>query len=338
VAANDITPAGVVAAANRILACTLDDLARVFGVAPTTHTLRTTVSDLLASGYLRQIGEVYAPGRPYDADQADAVPATRRPNGVSPGQTGPPDRNPRPPTEFGGPTPDELSVIGDTDSGGGEYLGSALIAGKRGVAGLAVLRYSAGEPAGVVLGTRKGAKWTPIDTRDTDPIPHVDPWLSPAEARQVADAIDEVVAMGDAGATPYRPTGVQRTAEKIADLLDDAGLSIVGGNGEAELSAAEVRRLLALVPTPEATTSRRVRGRWSGTEMGGDDGAVHVHLATDRGDGRYVDLCAVEGTNAPADRDVTARMTLDGAAEFAGRLRQFARAAEAAARQTGTRS
>lgn len=205
---------------------------------------------------------------------------------------------------------DTVSGIGDTNANLALYCSPSL-------PGLALIE----------VNTSPG-HWHPTnaDKRST-----IDPLVSPREARKLATLLDDLVTLGRSGARVSRPTRLQKTAEKLSELLGtdpDACLSVVGDGGEDEISARDLHRLLALVPKPDVDGRRRLPCKDAGNEMQSDDGTVHAELLTPAGGTPTITVSAVEG-NEPPDKTATARLNLDGAAELAGKLRCFADAADA---------
>ncbi len=109
----------------------------------------------------------------------------------------------------------------------------------------------------------------PADTRwepDSD-TSGVDPTLSPQEAVQLADTLDDLVALAQSAPRSAAPTRMERLAVRVQGLLgDNGGVTIVGDEGEIEVSAADIRTLLdAVAPQPAVATRRKVAAKACGS-------------------------------------------------------------------------
>jgi hypothetical protein len=176
----------------------------------------------------------------------------------------------------------------------------------------------------VVVATKPaGQPWDPDNTANG-----IDPPLSPQEASQLADTLDELVALAQSGAAAPAPTKQAKLAERIRGLLGDNGrVTMVGDAGEIEVSAADLRTLLdAAAPEPALPTRRKVTGKACGKE-GFDTGTVWARLDT-TGPHPVIAVTSTEGTEQPEDYPdgyTTTRLSLAQAGQLAAKVRRFAR-------------
>ncbi len=180
----------------------------------------------------------------------------------------------------------------------------------------------------VVASNPANTRWEP----DSD-ANGIDPALSPQEAGQLADTLDELVTLAQSSPRSPAPTKLEQLAVRVRGLLGDGGgVTIVGDEGEIEVSAGDIRTLLdAAAPRPAVPTRRKVAAK-ACAQDGMDTGTVWAQLDMS-GPEPVVAVTSTEGNEQPEDYPegyTTIRLSLPEARELAGKVRQFANATQQA--------
>jgi hypothetical protein len=175
----------------------------------------------------------------------------------------------------------------------------------------------------VVVATKPADQpWDPDGTANG-----IDPPLSPQEAGQFADTLDELVDLAQSGAATPTPTKLDKVAEQVRGLLGDSGVTIVGDEGEIEVSAEDIRKLLdAAAPEPTVATRHKVTSKACEKEDGFDTGTVWAQLDTS-GPEPVIAVTSTEGKEQPEDYPegyTTTRLSLPEARELASKVRRLA--------------
>jgi hypothetical protein len=230
----------------------------------------------------------------------------------------------------GGPMPDVAGLTGLTS---GYWHGSDVVPGPDETkVWLGLVRYA--EPGReatstyVAVDTAAGSRWDP-DGTDSGIVPA----LSPKEAAQLADELDDLIALAQSGAAAAPPTKLAKLADRLRGLLGDAGVTVIGNEGETEVSAAMIRQLLdAAAPAPAAPTRRKVTAK-DCDQDNMDNGTVWVEIDAS-GAAPAIAVTAVEGNEQPEDYPegyTTTTLPLADASQLAAKLRRFAQEAPKAA-------
>ena len=220
-------------------------------------------------------------------------------------------------------------TAGLTETSLEHWHGSEMVTGADGTVCLGLYQQPDSGAYVVVATNPADTRWEP----DSD-TSGVDPTLSPQEAVQLADTLDDLVALAQSAPRSPAPTRVEKLAARVQGLLgDNGGVTIVGDEGEIEVSAADIRTLLdAVAPQPAVATRRKVAAKACG-QQGMDTGTVWAELDTS-GPEPVVAVTSTEGNDQPEDYPqgyTTTRLSLNQAGQLAGKVRQFANATQ----QTG---
>ena len=225
-----------------------------------------------------------------------------------------------------GPMPD---VAGLTDLTSGYWHGSDVVPGPDETkVWLGLVRYAepGQEATGtyVAVDTTAGNRWEP-DGTDSGIIPA----LSPKEAGQLADELDDLIALAQSGAAAAPPTKLAQLADRLRGLLGDAGVTVIGNEGETEVSATMIRQLLdAAAPAPATPTRRKVTAK-DCDQDNMDNGTVWVEIDAS-GAAPAIAVTSVEGSEQPEDYPegyTTTKLPLADASRLAAKLRRFAQEA-----------
>jgi hypothetical protein len=209
-----------------------------------------------------------------------------------------------------------------TEKGGEHWHGSDVVtaASGDGTVSLALCQYPDSAPYVVVATNPPGKQWDPDSTANG-----IDPPLSRREADRFADTLDELVALAASGTQTTPPTRLQKVAARVRDLIGDSGVTIAGDEGEIEISAADMRKILdAAAPEPAVATRRKVNAK-DCSKDGMDTGTVWAELDTS-GDEPVVTIASTEGgppEDWPEGYTVT-RLSPSEARQLADKVRQFA--------------
>jgi hypothetical protein len=167
---------------------------------------------------------------------------------------------------------------------------------------------------------------------------YAEPHLSPDEAEQAAEHLEELAAQAEAGYTPPKPTKYARSAQRVRQMLatDDVtpGDRVPIGYDDDTLPITynDLLKLLTQADPQAAGGPRRSVRAQASRDSGGEDGLVVMDLAADR-DGTRVTVLAMEGVTSDPDDSFwdkyRAAHTPGQARELAGKLRTFAHAARA---------
>ena len=183
----------------------------------------------------------------------------------------------------------------------------------------------------VVVSTRPaGTAWEPESVDNG-----IDPSLNTKEAGRLADALDDLAALAQSGTAAPAPTKLDKLAARVRALLGTSSVTIIGDQGEIEVSAADLRQLLdAAAPEPAVTTRRRTDAKACGKDDM-DTGTVWAELDTS-GPEPVIAVTTTEG-ETPEDHPegyTTTRLSPAQAAELAATVRRFAGITTQATRMT----
>jgi hypothetical protein len=232
---------------------------------------------------------------------------------ASPSTPGPAD------ADTGTPLPD---AAGLTQTGAEHWHGSDVVTAASGDGAAAVGRcqYPDSAPYTVLATRPPGHRWEPDSNANG-----IDPALSAQEAARLADTLDELADLAESG-TPAKPlTKLEKVAARVRELLGDSGVTIAGDDGEIEVSAADMRRILdAAVPEPAVATRRKVDAQ-DCKQDGMDTGAVWAELDTS-GPEPTIAVTSTEGETPEEYPEgyTTTRLSPAEARQLAGTVRQFA--------------
>jgi hypothetical protein len=178
----------------------------------------------------------------------------------------------------------------------------------------------------VAVQTAAGSRWDP-NSEGSGIIPA----LSPKEAGRLADELDDVIALARSGSAAPPPTKLAKLADRIRGLLGDAGVTIIGNEGETEVSAAMIRQLLDTAAPAAAAPMRRKVVAKDCNQDNMDSGTVWIELDTS-GAASVIAVTSVEGNEQPEDYPegyTTTQLPLADAGQLAAKLRRFAQEAGA---------
>jgi hypothetical protein len=180
----------------------------------------------------------------------------------------------------------------------------------------------------VVVATNPlGTRWDPDSSANG-----IDPALNQEEAAKFADQLDELADLAESGTPTTPPTRLEKLAARVRDLIGTTGVTIAGDEGEIEVSAADMRKILdAAVPEPAVATRRKVDAK-ACSQDGMDTGAVWAELDTS-GPEPAVTVTSTEG-EPPEDYPegyTPTRLSPAEARQLADKVRQFAQADSATA-------
>jgi len=232
---------------------------------------------------------------------------------ASAGTTGPVD------TGDGGALPDAAGLAG---TGSEHWHGSDVVtAGSgNGTVSLGLCQFPDSD-AYVVVATNPADKpWDP-DADGTG----IDPALSKKEAGQLADTLEELAALAESGAQTTAPTRLEKLAARVRDLIGTTGVTIAGDDGQIEVSAADMRKILdAAAPEPAVPARRKVDAK-ACLKDNMDTGAVWAELDAS-GSEPVITVTTTEGEppeNCPGDYTTT-RLSPAEARQLADKVRRFA--------------
>ena len=224
-----------------------------------------------------------------------------------------------------GELPDEAGLASTSSE---HWHGSETVAGDGGTVSLGLYQQPDTGPYVVVATNPADKRWEPDSNGNG-----IDPALSPQEAEQFADALDELAVLAQSGAQTTAPTQLEKVAARVRGLLGDSGVTIVGDEGEIEVSAADIRMLLdAAAPEPAVATRRKIYAGDCDRD-GFDNGTVWAELDTS-GAEPVIAVTSTEGKEQPEDYPkgyTTTRLSLDEAGQLAGKVRRFAQTTPPAA-------
>ena len=197
---------------------------------------------------------------------------------------------------------------------------------------LGLVRYTepGREPTGtyVAVATAAGDRWDP-DSETSSIVPA----LSTQEAGQLADELDDLIALAQSEAAATPPTKLAKLANRLRGLLDDADVTVIGNEGKTEVSAAMLRQLLdAAAPAPATPTRRKVTAK-DCDQDNMDNGTIWIEIDAS-GATPAIAVTSVEGNEQPEDYPegyTTTKLPLPDASQLAAKLRRFAQEAPKAA-------
>jgi hypothetical protein len=220
---------------------------------------------------------------------------------------------------------------GDTDGAGlpdaaglGEtehWHGSDVVAASSGdgTVSLGLCQFPDSDAYVVVATHPPGKPWDP------DSVRGIDPALNQKEAGKLADALDELADLAESDAPTKAPTRLEKLAARMRDLIGDSGVTIAGDQGEIEVSAADMRKILdAAAPEPAVPTRCRVDAKVC-LKDNMDTGTVWAELDTS-GAEPVVAVTSTEGER-PEDYPegyTTTRLSPAEARQLADKVRRFA--------------
>jgi hypothetical protein len=219
----------------------------------------------------------------------------------------------------GGATPlPDAAGLGETEHWHGSDVVTA--ASGDGTVSLGRCQYPDSDAYVVVATNPPGTPWDP----DSDSN-GIDPALNQKEAGKLADALDELADLAESGAPATAPTRLEKLAARVRELIGDSGVTIAGDDGEIEVSAADMRKILdAAAPAPAAPTRRKVDAN-ACRKDDMDTGTVWAELDTS-GAEPVVAVTSTEGEPPESYPEgyTTTRLSPAEARQLAEKVRRFA--------------